>query len=100
MTSLKHSNPELVRLTDQEQTLSGGDVSERPCRRCGAADVRTFNVLHHLVCAYVGPEYDFKLNENNVLICPKCLCPLRTGDKDWEMMGRSYRCEACSYEDV
>lgn len=72
----------------------------RICDRCGQPDMDIHNVLHHLACAYVGPEYDFKLNESHSLMCPKCLNSLEVENKDWEIVGRSYRCGACANEDV
>ena len=29
------------------------------CPACGAEGLQIFPVLHHMICAYVGPEYDF-----------------------------------------
>ena len=29
------------------------------CPACGAAGLEFFPVLHHMICAYVGPQYDF-----------------------------------------
>lgn len=71
-----------------------------PCRYCGAAPMREYPVLHHFECAYVGPEYDFKLNAFGARQCPKCLKPFKHEHNDWETVGRSYRCDACQNEDV
>ena len=72
----------------------------RLCRYCGAAPMREYPVLHHFECAYVGPDYDFKLNASGARECPKCLKPFKHEHKDWEEIGRSYRCDACQNEDV
>ena len=29
------------------------------CPACGAGGLEIFPVLHHMICAYVGPQYDF-----------------------------------------
>jgi len=41
------------------------------CPACGAEGLQIFPVLHHMICAYVGPEYDFPPTEAGYT-CPKC----------------------------
>lgn len=41
-------------------------------------------VLHHLICAYVGPLSDFVTGDH--LVCPKCRRPLLKGAQDWEVL--------------
>jgi hypothetical protein len=54
-------------------------------------------VLHHMICAYVGPGYDFtEAGESHV--CPKCRREIVSGT--CEIVGTSARCERCRREMV
>ena len=35
------------------------EAGQSVCPACGAAGLELSSLLHHMVCAYVGPEYDF-----------------------------------------
>jgi hypothetical protein len=35
------------------------DADQSVCPACGADGLEFFPVFHHMICAYVGPEYDF-----------------------------------------
>ena len=35
------------------------EAGQSVCPVCGADGLEIFPVLHHMICAYVGPEYDF-----------------------------------------
>ncbi|MBB4038758.1 DNA-directed RNA polymerase subunit RPC12/RpoP [Microvirga flocculans] len=67
------------------------------CPFCGAAASRVVPVIHHMICAYVGPEYDFEREEKGYR-CPKCRRPLRDEAQDWEAVGASAQCSRCHAE--
>lgn len=67
------------------------------CAKCGAQAVSTFPVLHHFLCAYVGPSYDFAVTDSGYL-CPKCGRTLKESERDWEILGDSSLCESCKAE--
>lgn len=49
------------------------------------AAVGTVDMVHHLLCAYVGPPPDFRdVGVGNV--CPKCARQLKPGASDWEVL--------------
>jgi Thaumarchaeal output domain 1 len=66
------------------------------CPSCQAGDVAISSVVHHLVCAYVGPDYDFETDEG--YRCPKCLRAVHNHDPDAEIVGDSARCGLCGME--
>jgi hypothetical protein len=41
-------------------------------------------VIHHLLCAYVGPRSDFQTLAG--LLCPKCQRVLHHDRQDWEVL--------------
>jgi hypothetical protein len=67
------------------------------CERCHVEGLRRHSVIHHYLCAYVGPDYDFALH-NNAAICPKCKRSLNNNPKDWEDIGASFYCSSCGAE--
>jgi hypothetical protein len=68
------------------------------CPACQAEDVETHAIVHHLICAYVGPDYDFEDGEG--YRCPKCLRALRDHDPCAEITGAGARCRLCGTEFV
>ena len=54
-------------------------------------------VLHHMICAYVGPEYDFA-SDGDSRRCPKCAHSVSACDEACEIVGASARCTACHRE--
>ena len=34
------------------------EADQSVCPACGAEGLQVFPVLHHMMCAYVGPQYD------------------------------------------
>jgi hypothetical protein len=68
------------------------------CPACGAA-MEFFPVLHHMICAYVGPQYDFALAVTGYT-CPKCRRGIVSGDDACEIVGTSARCVQCRKEMV
>jgi DNA-directed RNA polymerase subunit RPC12/RpoP len=52
-------------------------------------------VLHHMICAYIGPQYDFAAGADRYT-CPKCRREIVSGDT--EIVGTSARCQRCGKE--
>ena len=69
------------------------------CPNCGAAELEKAPVVHHMICAYVGPEYDFGRTAD-ALLCPKCRRTLREGGRDWEVVSTCALCRNCGGEFV
>lgn len=67
------------------------------CRTCGCEGLTRHPVIHHFLCAYVGPRYDFVMEED-ALACPKCRLALSPAGDDNEIVGYSTRCPACGRE--
>lgn len=67
------------------------------CPACGAEGLKIFPVLHHMMCAYVGPEYDF-LPAAGGYSCPKCRRGIVSSDSACEIVGTSARCVRCRKE--
>lgn len=67
------------------------------CPRCGAGKVEAVPNWHHFLCAYIGPAYDFP-SQKGTHYCPKCQGKLEIENKDWEVVGQSYRCMNCGRE--
>ena len=61
------------------------------CPACGAGGLEIFPVLHHMMCAYVGPQYDFAPAVAGYS-CPKCRRDIVSGDSACEIVGTSARC--------
>lgn len=40
------------------------------CPACGAEGLEFFPVLHHMICAYIGPQYDFAAAAEHVSEMP------------------------------
>lgn len=66
------------------------------CPACHADDVAISSVVHHLICAYVGPDYDFGSDEG--YRCPKCLRAVHDHDRYAEIVGENARCRLCGTE--
>lgn len=56
------------------------------CPGCGAP-AAAHDVLHHFLCAYVGPDYDFFETGKDHFSCPKCRRALLSEGEDWEKIG-------------
>ncbi|MBR0830513.1 hypothetical protein JQ596_33900 [Bradyrhizobium manausense] len=54
-------------------------------------------ILHHMVCAYVGPSGDFGETDDGY-VCPKCRRGIVSSDPACEIVGTSARCSACGKE--
>jgi hypothetical protein len=75
------------------------EADQSVCPACGAAALGFFPVLHHLICAYMGPEYDF-IPTADGYACPKCRHDIVAGDAACEIVGASARCGHCGREMV
>jgi hypothetical protein len=69
------------------------------CPACGAKGLEIVPVLHHMMCAYVVPQYDFAATTDGY-ICPKCRRAIVSGDPACEIVGTSARCVRCGKEMV
>lgn len=65
------------------------------CAACGSADLREQPILHHMKCAFQGPEAEFRSAEG--LSCPKCRKPLRQFSVDYDRPGSICICGACGH---
>ena len=69
------------------------------CPACGAQALEVVPVLHHMICAYIGPEYDF-IPSASGYTCPKCRHGIVADDNACEIVGTSARCSRCRTEMV
>lgn len=58
--------------------------------KSGSSNLITENLIHHFVCAYVGPEGDFLQGES--MVCPKCNKTLRHIGVDYDKPSVMYKC--------
>ena len=58
--------------------------------KSGSPNLITENLIHHFVCAYVGPEGDFMQGES--MVCPKCSKTLRHIGVDYDKPSVMYKC--------
>jgi hypothetical protein len=54
-------------------------------------------LFHHMICAYVGPAYDFAATTIGYA-CPKCRRGIASDDGTCEIVGTSARCVQCGRE--
>ena len=73
------------------------EARQTVCPACGATALELFSVLHHMACAYVGPEYDF-IPVPSGYCCPKCRRGIVAHDYACEIVGHSARCALCGKE--
>ncbi|MGO4678101.1 hypothetical protein AB4Z40_35125 [Bosea sp. 2YAB26] len=69
------------------------------CDICRSGDVERHRVIHHMICAYIGPEYDFA-RSGDERHCPKCRRRLLGAGRDWEVVAASLQCRICRREIV
>ena len=59
---------------------------ERGVTNTHSAEIhKTLEMVHHILCAFVGPAEDFK-SASGEDVCPKCNRTLKPGAIDWEKM--------------
>jgi len=66
------------------------------CPSCRSPDIADVRLIHHLRCAYLGPESDFETSDRR-LVCPKCSRELRHYGSDHEAAGTALKCGGCGY---
>lgn len=64
---------------------------------CGCERVERSPVIHHFLCAYVGPGYDF-MRKADEYFCPKCRLAIDKCGGDSEVIGYSLSCNDCGAE--
>jgi len=52
-----------------------------------------------MICAYIGPDYDF-IGSGDDRHCPKCRRRLLGPGRDWEIVAASLLCRTCGREVV
>jgi hypothetical protein len=75
------------------------EANQSVCPACGAQGLEIVPVFHHMMCAYVGPQYDF-IPAVAGYTCPKCRRDIVSGDPACEIVGTSARCIRCRKEMV
>jgi uncharacterized protein with PIN domain len=75
------------------------EPNQSVCPACGAPGLEIVPVLHHMMCAYVGPQYDFAPAATGYT-CPKCRRGIVSADPACEIVGTSARCARCGKEMV
>ena len=75
------------------------EANQSVCPACGARGLETVPVFHHMMCAYVGPQYDF-IPAGAGYTRPKCRRGIVSGDTAGEIVGTSARCIRCGKEMV
>jgi len=65
------------------------------CRSCRSSDVIQEPIIHHLRCAYQGPERDFR--DGRYLTCPKCRNRLEHFSVDYDKPGMLTVCNSCGH---
>jgi len=65
------------------------------CRECNSIDLETEDLIHHFQCAYIGPESDFKNEDDDQLVCPKCDKTIRHIGIDYDKPSHIYNCKTC-----
>lgn len=66
------------------------------CPSCDSLELKTENLIHHFRCAYIGPESDFKQEED--MICPKCDKLLRHIGIDYDKPSEINQCQTCNHQ--
>lgn len=70
-------------------------IIREECRNCRSSDVVQEPIIHHLRCAYQGPERDFRDGEH--LTCPKCRTRLEHFSVDYDKPGTLTVCNTCGH---
>ena len=73
------------------------EADQSVCPACGSEGLEIFPVFHHMICAYIGPQYDFPRAVAGYT-CPKCRRDIVSGDHACEIVGTSARCIQCRKE--
>lgn len=65
------------------------------CPECKSGNVSIVEMLHHIKCAYVAPETEFRKGVS--YSCPKCCQQLRHSGIDYERWRQSHLCQECKH---
>lgn len=65
------------------------------CRNCRSTNLVEEAIIHHLRCAYQGPERDFR--DGQYLTCPKCRNRLEHFSVDYDKPGTLTVCNDCGH---
>lgn len=63
------------------------------CPNCSGLDVNVEEMVHHLACAYVGLDSEYR--DGGDLVCPKCRARLNHLGLDYERPRQTYVCGIC-----
>jgi len=63
------------------------------CPKCDSPNLKSEPLIHHFVCANVGPERDYK--KADLLFCPKCDKELRHIGVDYDRPSTIFECNDC-----
>jgi len=66
------------------------------CVRCLSANLDPRDMIHHFLCAYIGPIDDFM--QENTMVCPKCSEVVRHIGVDYDKPSQIYSCMSCNHE--
>lgn len=66
------------------------------CPKCETSDLKSEDLIHHFICAYVGPESDFKKEGREEMVCPKCSRIVRHIGVDYDKPAAIYTCNRCA----
>lgn len=70
-------------------------IFKETCPKCSSIDLVASDVIHHFKCAHIAPEKQFKNEENDDLVCPKCDKHLRHIGIDYDKPSSIYHCQSC-----
>jgi DNA-directed RNA polymerase subunit RPC12/RpoP len=73
------------------------EANRTMCPVCDGARLEVSPLFHHMICAYVGPAYDFTVTAAGYA-CPKCRHDIMSTDGTCEIVGTSARCSRCGRE--
>jgi hypothetical protein len=72
--------------------------THKACVSCQSDKINAYPVIHHFLCAYIGPLYDF-LKTPQGYQCPKCQRFLQKDEgSDWQNVGQVKQCQSCGDE--
>jgi len=73
-------------------------VYKETCPTCSSINIKDQDVVHHFPCAHVAPEEQFKTEDDDQMICPKCDKGLRHIGIDYDKPSSVYHCHHCDHD--